>query len=183
MKEHSVCDGIEHNRSDKDFTHIHNEIIRDKRIDMATKGVFLTLWSLPDTWEFCISGLIKCFGGSTGMWVRTMKLLTEYGYMRKIPVKHEGSNLQDHFKYIFCDNPSNIDKTVRDFGFRNYDFRNCENQQQLKTNCINKESKSGGGTHAHEERNPISQPTNDAFYAWFDRMSLKYSIQDQAREA
>lgn len=45
------------NKTQKNFTMISNNILRDKSLSMKDCGVLCTLCSLPDGWEFSIVGL------------------------------------------------------------------------------------------------------------------------------
>ena len=45
------------NRTQKDFTMISNLILRDKGLTMKERGVLCTICSLPDGWDFSLTGL------------------------------------------------------------------------------------------------------------------------------
>ena len=44
-------------RKSKDYTIISNTMLRDKSLGGMERGLFLTMWSLPDNWDFSIKGL------------------------------------------------------------------------------------------------------------------------------
>ncbi len=45
------------NKTQKDFTAISNLILRDKSLTMKERGVLCTICSLPDGWDFSLTGL------------------------------------------------------------------------------------------------------------------------------
>lgn len=45
------------NKTQKNFTIISNNVLRDKELSMKDRGVLCTICSLPDEWKFSISGL------------------------------------------------------------------------------------------------------------------------------
>lgn len=45
------------NKTQKNFTIISNNVLRDKKLSMKDRGVLCTICSLPDEWKFSISGL------------------------------------------------------------------------------------------------------------------------------
>lgn len=46
------------NKTQKNFTIISNNVLRDKELSMKDRGVLCTICSLPDEWKFSISGLM-----------------------------------------------------------------------------------------------------------------------------
>ena len=47
------------NRAINDFTIVCNSFIRDDRLSYGTKGIMLTLLSLPEDWDYSIKGLVS----------------------------------------------------------------------------------------------------------------------------
>ena len=45
------------NRTQNNFTMISNSVLRDENLSMKDRGVFCTLCSLPDGWNYSINGL------------------------------------------------------------------------------------------------------------------------------
>lgn len=45
------------NKTQKNFTMISNNVLRDKELSMKDRGVLCTICSLPDGWDFSIAGL------------------------------------------------------------------------------------------------------------------------------
>ena len=43
----------------RDFTTIHNTMLRDMRLGATERGLLLTMLSLPDNWNFSIKGLSR----------------------------------------------------------------------------------------------------------------------------
>ena len=48
------------------FTALPNAVVQDTRLNFAAKGLFWLMFSLPDDWDFTISGLAAYAGGARG---------------------------------------------------------------------------------------------------------------------
>lgn len=48
------------------FTTLPNAVVQDTRLNFAAKGLFWLMFSLPDDWDFSISGLAAYAGGARG---------------------------------------------------------------------------------------------------------------------
>lgn len=48
------------------FTTLPNAVVQDARLNFAAKGLFWLMFSLPDDWDFSISGLASYAGGARG---------------------------------------------------------------------------------------------------------------------
>lgn len=71
-----------------DFTVVHNDFIRDKRLGYAEKGLLLTLMQLPDdgSWNYSIAGLAELTPDGTYKVSVLLKKLKATGYFRRIRV-------------------------------------------------------------------------------------------------
>lgn len=63
------------------YTVIDNNIFRDKRISCKAKGLLCTMLSLPDEWQYCMSGLATISGLGRDALRTTLKELIDSGYV------------------------------------------------------------------------------------------------------
>ena len=67
-----------------DYTTIPGNITHDKDLDLKSRGMLLTLLSLPDSWNFSEIGLVKIFNNEGRSSIRTaLKKLQELGYLKR----------------------------------------------------------------------------------------------------
>ncbi|MCM1404739.1 MAG: hypothetical protein NC133_04565 [Prevotella sp.] len=67
------------------YTTIPGNITHDKDLDLKSRGMLLTLLSLPDNWNFSERGLVKIFNNEGRASIRsTLKKLEELGYLKRV---------------------------------------------------------------------------------------------------
>lgn len=93
------------NRAIKDFTIVSNVFIKDERLSYCTKGLMLTLLSLPDDWDYSIKGLITLSTDGETKVRNGLSELTKYGYLERKPVRDEKSKKIVDWDYILYENP------------------------------------------------------------------------------
>lgn len=69
---------------ERDFTIAPNQICRDKRLSFKAKGLFITIISLAEEWDFSIAGLASLSDNSTSAVKSGIKELEQYGYLEWI---------------------------------------------------------------------------------------------------
>lgn len=76
-------------RYEKNYTTVSNEILRDKTVSNAAKGLFLFLWSCSDEFHITLKGLqAVCKDGRDAIRGQ-IKELEKAGYLRTVQVKDE----------------------------------------------------------------------------------------------
>lgn len=82
------------------FTVISNKLLRSKKLNPKQKGLLLKVLSLPNTWRFSVSGIVKiCKEGKSAIKARLAEL-TELGYLVRTQLKSNES--KNHcFEYIY----------------------------------------------------------------------------------
>lgn len=71
------------NKTQKNFTMISNNVLRDRELSMKDRGVLCTLCSLPDGWEFSIAGLSAIVPDGVDAIRASVINLEEMGYMER----------------------------------------------------------------------------------------------------
>ena len=78
------------NKTQKNFTMISNNILRDKELSMKDRGVLCTIFSLPDGWEFSVNGLSTLVPDGTDSLSASIRHLESLGYLAR--TKKRGAN-------------------------------------------------------------------------------------------
>lgn len=65
------------------FTTVYREVAQDQRLSLKARGLFLLLQSLPETWQYTISGLATLAGTGKDQIRSGLKELLEVGYLVK----------------------------------------------------------------------------------------------------
>lgn len=87
-------------KKDSHFTVISNKLLRSKKLNPKQKGLLLKVLSLPNTWRFSVSGLVKICKEVRSAIKARLAELTELGYLVRTQLKSNES--KNHcFEYIY----------------------------------------------------------------------------------
>ncbi len=75
------------NKTQKDFTAISNLILRDKSLTMKERGVLCTICSLPDGWDFSLTGLSAIVPDGIDSIRAAVRSLEKKGYLEREQVR------------------------------------------------------------------------------------------------
>ena len=132
----------------KDYTVMSNTHLKCKELSLKAKGLMSICLSLPDNWNYSISGLVALSSDGRDSVMRALKDLQEYGFL----ITTKEHNEKGHFKtiYTFYETPQETPKetpqkqnphetdipTVSGFPIRlnRCGFTDTVNPQQLNTN-------------------------------------------------
>lgn len=81
----------------KNYTVISNEHLKDKRLSLKAKGLLSVMLSLPDTWDYSISGLVAICRESETAVKSTLNELKSCGYLvvtKKMPNETESGRIE-----------------------------------------------------------------------------------------
>ena len=168
----------------RDFTVLQNEMLRDRRLCLKTKGLFAVMLSRPGNWQFSVSGLSAYTGAGRDAIRSALKELREAGYLTmekqshgergkfagSVYILHEES-VQPEKAAPWPDYPSTADPTAGE--------PTSENPPQINTDlnkdCLNKPPKAPQGGQAASRRRkdksvPVWKPERfEAFWALYPR--------------
>lgn len=146
---------------DKNFTVVHNDFIKDKRLGLDEIGMLLKLISLPPNFNFCIEGLAKTVANGKHKVKSALDKLEEFGYFRRTRIIDEKTGRVVDWLYEFSDQVqedwlNNKDEAVVQNDTDNDDLKDkenieetphsdfpdmaepdMENEPQLNTNIVN----------------------------------------------
>lgn len=88
----------------RDFTQIENATIQDPNLSLKSKGLLIYMLSLPEDWDYTISGLsAKCKEGKASIRSAISELM-EAGYIMRRLARGEKGTL-DGYEYIVYETP------------------------------------------------------------------------------
>lgn len=90
----------------KNFSIVSNELLRDKRLSLRTRGLLVFCLSLSDEWEYSVRGLSYATGESEGKIALCLKELEKHGYLTRARVRNEKGQLEGTV-YTLWEQPQN----------------------------------------------------------------------------
>lgn len=126
---------------DRDFTVMKNYHLRDKTLSLKAKGLLSVVLSLPDDWDYSVSGLVAILKENETATNSALKELKEHGFLKvfkKFPDETESGRIE--YEYVFTEVPFVFDgQDLEEQGLEKQDlgFLGLENQGQLNINELN----------------------------------------------
>lgn len=134
----------------KNFSIVSNELLRDKRLSLRTRGLLVFCLSLADTWEYSVKGLAAATGESEGKISLCLKELEKYGYLTRERTRNAKGQLEG-VAYTLWEKPQdhdekkpNVEKPILDNPVLEKPVQekpNVENRGQINTNKNNNKYK------------------------------------------
>ncbi|MBO7712755.1 MAG: DnaD domain protein [Methanobrevibacter sp.] len=112
----------------KNYTTIDNNIFKNKDMSYKTTGLLCTMLSLPEDWDFNISGLVSLKSDKDTVVRTALKELEELGYLTRTKVRSKNGTFVD-WQYDIYEEPL-VEKPQ-------LEKPHVENQTQLNTNKLN----------------------------------------------
>lgn len=100
------------NKTQNSFTMISNSVLRDKNLSMKDRGVFCTLCSLPDGWEFSIAGLAAVVSDGVDAIRKSILALEENGYIQRTKTRGKDGKFISEIK-VFAEKSTVPDSPSR----------------------------------------------------------------------
>lgn len=109
------------------FTVFENELLQNPNLSLKAKGLLAYMLSLPDDWDYSISGLAtKCKEGKTSIRSAINELMAE-GYVTRCLARNDKGML-DGYEYVVYERPQ------PSCGNRTSDDQTSENRTQQRNN-------------------------------------------------
>ena len=89
----------------KGFTILPNSTLRDKRLSLKTRAILAIMVSVPEDWDFTVSGLASICGAGRDAIRSALRELEEYGYLTRAQ-RHDESGHFSRNEYIVTDEPT-----------------------------------------------------------------------------
>ena len=139
-----------------------NEHLKDKRLSLKAKGLLSVMLSLPDTWDYSISGLVAICRESETAVKSTLNELKSCGYLvvtKKMPNETESGRIEyvyDIFEKAQTEKQGVEKQGVENLGVENLGVENLgvENVRQLSTkeSSTDKSNTDESSTNKKKER-------------------------------
>ena len=88
------------NKTQKNFTMISNNILRDNKLRMTDRGTLCTICSLPDGWNFSVAGLSAIVPDGKSALSSSLKRLEEIGYLRRKTIHGKQGKFETEIEVI-----------------------------------------------------------------------------------
>lgn len=129
----------------KDYTVMSNYHLADKNLTLKAKGLLSVVLSLPDDWEYSISGLASISREKEGAITSALKELKNNGYLvitKKMPNETETGRIEYEWDFYEMPQTEKQDDKKQDLEkqgleFQGLEFQGLENLGQLNTNISN----------------------------------------------
>ena len=112
----------------RDYTIIHNAMIRDTNLGATERGLLITMLSLPESWDFSIRGLMHILPDGLTKISTALKNLEKAGYLIRRRI-YENGKIAD-WEYVFSDEPMTEGTTSQDPGNQDAENLDSENLNQ-----------------------------------------------------
>ena len=122
------------------YTVMSNTHLRDRNLSMKAKGLMSIVLSLPDNWEYSISGLAALSTEKESAVKSALNELKDHGYLvvtKKMPNDTKSGRIE--YEYTFYETPEKAKQATEKQGVENLplEILSVENQGQLNTNISN----------------------------------------------
>ena len=89
----------------KDFTVVDNHILKDKRVSLKARGLYITVMGLSDDWELSLSGLEKILKEGKDAIRSAMRELILQRYVLREPYRDPDTGRLHGVTYTFYERP------------------------------------------------------------------------------
>ena len=121
----------------KNFTVMSNHHFKEKKMSLKAKGLLSLMLSLPDDWNYSISGLVKLSKDGKDSVMTALAELEKFGYLTRVQLYNEKGQFNG-IEYNIYEEPQ-TDSAVSEMpnsDTAKSDKKNAENPRQLNTNSI-----------------------------------------------
>jgi hypothetical protein len=120
------------------FTVMSNYHFKEKGMSLKAKGLLSLMLSLPDDWNYSISGLVKLSKDGKDSVMSALAELEKFGYLsRERIVNSKGQFAGVEYNIYEEPQPQKPNAEKQNEDKQNADKPNAENREQLNTNSIN----------------------------------------------
>lgn len=91
----------------KGYVVINNNITKDRNLSLKAKGFLLTIFALPDDWDFSIKGIESILQEGRHTVYSAINELIAAGYCRRVKIYQQGKI--ERYEYHFVEEPSGFD--------------------------------------------------------------------------
>lgn len=161
------------------YTVMSNEHLKDKRLSLKAKGLLSVMLSLPDTWDYSISGLVAICKESETAVKSTLNELKSCGYLvvtKKMPNETESGRIE--YAYDIFEKAQTEKQLVEKQGVENLVVENLgvENVRQLNTKEANTDK-------SNTDKSTTNNKKKEGKRAGYDEIIDSYTENGELRSA
>lgn len=163
----------------KNYTVMSNEHLKDKRLSLKAKGLLSVMLSLPDTWDYSISGLVAICKESETAVKSTLNELKSCGYLvvtKKMPNETESGRIE--YAYDIFEKAQTEKQLVEKQGVENLGVESLgvENVRQLSTKEANTDK-------SNTDKSNTNNKKKEGRRAGYDEIIADYTENVELRSA
>lgn len=121
----------------KNFTVMSNHHFKEKEMSLKAKGLLSLMLSLPDDWNYSVSGLVKLSKDGKDSVMSALTELEKFGYLTRIRMTNEKGQFNG-IEYNIFEEPQTDNSFAGNpiSGKENAGNQNADNPRQLNTNKL-----------------------------------------------
>lgn len=122
----------------QNYSVMSNYHFKEKDMSLKSKGLLSLMLSLPDSWDYNISGLVRLSKDGKDSVMSALAELEKFGYLRRERTKDDGGKYSGIIYHIF-EEPQRENQVaeIQNSVEENAEKSNSEKPPQLSTNSIN----------------------------------------------
>lgn len=120
-----------------DYTVMSNIHLKEKEMSLKAKGLMSVILSLPENWDYSVSGLVAICKEEESAINSTLKELKEFGYLRVdklLPNETKSGRIE--YIYNIFETPQKQEPKKQGVENQGVEFQGVENQVQYNTNKL-----------------------------------------------
>lgn len=162
----------------KNYTVMSNEHLKDRRLSLKAKGLLSVMLSLPDTWDYSISGLVSICKESETAVKSTLNELKSCGYLvvtKKMPDETESGRIE--YVYDIFEHAQAGKQDGKKQGVENLEVESLgvENVRQLNTKKSNTDKSNTDKSTTNKKK--------EGTRAGYDEIIESYTENEELRNA
>ena len=121
----------------KNYTVMSNNHFKEKGMSLKAKGLLSLMLSLPDDWNYSVSGLVKLSKDGKDSVMSALTELERFGYLCRLKLTNEKGQFSGIEYHIFEEPQQEYPVAVSPISAKeNAEKQNAEKPQQLNTNSL-----------------------------------------------
>lgn len=122
----------------KNFTVMSNYHFKEKRMSLKAKGLLSLMLSLPEDWNYSVSGLVKLSKDGKDSVMSALQELEKFGYLTRVKLINEKGQFNGIEYNIYEEPQEELSSAGKPMSAKeNKGKQNTENPPQLNTNKLN----------------------------------------------
>lgn len=173
----------------KNYTVMSNEHLKDMRLSLKAKGLLSVMLSLPDTWDYSISGLVAICKESETAVKSTLNELKSCGYLvvtKKMPDETESGRIEyvyDIFEHAKTGKQADKKQGVENLGVENLEVENLEVESLGVENVRQLSTKKANTYKSNTDKANTNNKKKEGTRAGYDEIINDYTDNAELRNA